>query len=189
MIIVVVPLFLFGVILFFWQLSNIISIFYGCPYVMMDKKVIREALKLAGLKKGDVFYDLGCGRGDVLIEAAKIGAKCTGIEISPYYYIYAKLRLFFILSLLPKNRSSENWGVNNKRKIEIKMQNILSVDLSNVDVVYCYLLPKFLKKLTSKFNKEMKPGSRLISVGFPITELKNEKKYNIENRKLYIYKF
>ena len=92
MIIVVVPLFLLVLILLFWQFSNIISIFYGCPYVMADKKVIKKAIEISGLKKRDIFYDLGCGRGDVLIEAAKLGAKCTGIEISPYYYIYVKIK-------------------------------------------------------------------------------------------------
>ena len=89
---IMVLLFVMTLTLLLWQISNIVSVFYGSPYVMADKKVISEALRLAKLKKGEIFYDLGCGRGDVLIEAAKFGAKATGFEISPYYYIYVKLK-------------------------------------------------------------------------------------------------
>lgn len=157
--------------LFLWQFSNLISVFYGSPYVMMDKIVIREALKLANLKKGEIFYDLGCGNGDVLIEAAKMGAKATGFEISPYYYIYAKL----------KTQAFKN--------IKVKYRDINKVDFSKADVIYCYLLPEFLKKLASKFRKEMKKSSRLISVGFPIPMLKNEIVSSIDKHKIFIYKF
>jgi len=41
-------------------------------------------LRLAGLKAGDVLYDLGCGDGRIVIAAAKrSGVRATGIDIDP----------------------------------------------------------------------------------------------------------
>ena len=177
MIIIFIVLLIIALIILLWQMSNIISVLSGSPYVMADKKVVIESLKAAGLKKGDIFYDLGCGRGDVLICAEKMGAKAIGYEISPYYYIWAKIRTL------------------NKSNIKIKYQNINNVNLKKADVVYCYLLPKFLEKLSLKFKKELKEGARLISIGFPvknstiIAPAKKVEKYMVEHHKIYIYKF
>lgn len=169
MIIIFIVLLIIALIILLWQVSNIISVLSGSPYVMADKKVVRESLKAAGLKKGDIFYDLGCGRGDVLMEAEKMGAKAIGYEISPYYYILAKIRTL------------------NKPNIKIKYQNINNVNLSKANVVYCYLLPKFLKKLSLKFLRELKLGCRIVSIGFPINQLKNSKKIRINCHNIYLY--
>ncbi len=169
-----------------WQVSNLVSVFYGSPYVMMDKRVIRQALKLVGLKKGDIFYDLGCGNGDVLLEATKLGAKCIGIEISPYYYIYAKIKIA-VYNALVNYKSSSAYNL----KIEIYFKNIDNVNYSKANVVYCYLLPRFLEKLALKFRRELKPGSRLISIGFPVNNLAAaaRKCEKIRGHKVYLYKF
>jgi ribosomal protein L11 methylase PrmA len=165
-------------------------VIFGSPYVMANKIVIRRALKLAGLEKGENFYDLGCGNGDVLIEAAKMGAKANGLEISPFYYLYAKIRTTFWKQQIPKICSSTKRGLL-PRKIEIIVEyaNIYKVDLSEADVIYCYLMPEMLSKLAPKFKKELKKGSRLISVGFPIKALKNGTEHHINGRKIFIYKF
>ena len=177
MIVLFVFLSLFAILLLLWQISNIASVFFGSPYVKTNRRIIIKALKLAGLKKNEIFYDLGSGNGDAIVEATKLGAKATGFEISPFYYFWGKLRTW---------RDS---------RIKIKFQNINNIDLNKADVVYCYLLPKFLEKLIPKFKKELKPGSRLISIGFPIknttfsTPASKVGNYTIQNRKVYIYKF
>lgn len=177
---------LLSITIFIWQLSNIVSIIYGVPYVTIDKKVIRKALELSNLKKNEIFYDLGCGKGDVLLFAAKIGAVTTGFEISPYYYIYSKIRVFY---------HNKRDGLYNKmcssvksRKIKVKFQNIYTTDLSKVDVVYCYLLPKMMEKLALKFKKELRKNCRIISISFPIKNLELLKKAEFNNRKIFIYK-
>ena len=173
MIIFLILLGIISIVLFLWQLSNLISVFCGSPYVVANKKVIRLSLKSAGLKRGEVFYDLGCGNGQVLIEATRFGAKATGYEISLYYYILAKLR-----TLRFKN-------------IEIRFKNIKDADLSKADVVYCYLLPKILEELAPKFKRELKSGSRLVSIGFPIIHAGAAKieKHNVNGHKIFVYYF
>ncbi|MCL5406959.1 MAG: methyltransferase domain-containing protein [Patescibacteria group bacterium] len=179
MIIILIFVTVFALCLFLWQISNMVSVFFGSLYVKADRKLIYNSLKLAQLKKGEIFYDLGCGDGSSLIEAAKFGARATGFEISPYYYLWTKLRTF------------------RDRNIKVVYKNIKEVDLSKADVVYCYLLPEFLEKLSSKFQKELKSGARLISVGFPIEFTKNSTfstgaskvdNYQIKNHQVYIYK-
>ena len=38
-------------------------------------------IELAGVKKGDVVYDLGSGDGKIVITAAKKGARSVGIDV------------------------------------------------------------------------------------------------------------
>jgi SAM-dependent methyltransferase len=143
---------------------------------MMDKETIIEALKLAKFKKDDVFYDLGCGNGQVLIEAAKMGAKATGFEISPYYYLLGQIRILFF-KVFNINRSSV------KSHIEVRFKNILDrdLDLAKADVVYCYLLPRLLNQIN--FHK----GNRVISISFPIRKLKPIKTEIFKSHLIFIY--
>lgn len=167
-----------SLVLFLWQISNFISIFSGSVYVKSKRDVINFALKKSGLKRRDIFYDLGCGNGDVVLQAQKYGARCTGIEISPFYYLLSSFRIF-VLKAYHKNRSSSFSGMN------IRFGDIKKVDLKNVDVVYCYLLPKFLKKLTPKFLRE-RPKT-IISIGFAIDGLPKPRLYRYKNHKVFIY--
>lgn len=168
-----------------WQTSNLVSVFFGCPYVSAGKEVIAKALQLAKIKKGDIFYDLGCGKGEVLVLAAGLGAKATGFEISPYYYLWSKSRAFFRriwLKSVNKIRSSGKSG-----QILVRFKNIKSVDFSRADIVYCYLLPEFLEKLSPKLRSELKKGARVISISFQITGLKLVRKAKVKDKTIYIY--
>ena len=160
------------VLLYFWQASTLISIYGGSPYVASKKNIIKEALKLAEIKSDDVFYELGSGLGTGLIIASReFGAKAIGIEISPYNYLVSKIR------------------TNRNKKIRVIMANIKRIDLSEADVVYCYLYPKLMDQLLPKFKNELKPGSRVVSAAFTISKLKPDIIKEIDNKKIYMYRF
>ncbi|TSC64199.1 MAG: hypothetical protein G01um101493_201 [Microgenomates group bacterium Gr01-1014_93] len=59
------------------------------PFVPTKMERIRKILKLAGVKKGEEFWELGSGDGRVVIEAAKMGAKVFGIEQSLIRILYS----------------------------------------------------------------------------------------------------
>lgn len=61
-------LILLGSILF--GLLAFTTLFFA-PWVPTKSRDVKRAIKLSGLRSGEVFYDLGCGDGRVTLEAAK----------------------------------------------------------------------------------------------------------------------
>ena len=54
------------------------------PYVVTSQDVVEEMLRVAGVRKDDLVYDLGSGDGRIVIEAARqYGAKGVVIELDP----------------------------------------------------------------------------------------------------------
>lgn len=138
------------------------------PWWRTNDKTARAICKLANITNGDVVYDLGCGDGEVLIQAAKIGAKGVGIEIDPTRVFVARFRLF-------KNKL--------ENKIQIKRKNFFEEDLSQASVIIVYLVPKTLEKLIPKFKKELKKGTRIVSfvyeINLPLKEIDKKNKVRL----------
>lgn len=142
------------------------------PWWRTDKKTALAICKLAGIKKEDTFYDLGCGDAQVLITAAqKFGTSGVGIEIDPLRFIIAKLRISF-------------GGVFDR--VKIKRANFLKEDISEASVVIVYLVPQALQKLLPKFKKELKKGTRIVSFRYDIDGLKIKKMDKENNLRLYV---
>jgi len=121
-----------------------------------SKEVSRKLLRLAKVKKGDIFLELGSGEGTTVLVAAKeFGAKCIGVEIDPMRTLISQIRIFF----------SKATGITVLRK------NFYDVDFSPATVVYAYLIPKALLRLQKKFLKELKPGTRVVSYKYEIPYL------------------
>ena len=60
-------------------------------YVPTPQPVVDAMLKLAGVKKGDILYDLGSGDGRIPVTAARVyGIRATGIDIDPERIAEAK---------------------------------------------------------------------------------------------------
>lgn len=143
------------------------------PWWRTSDKKIRIALKLAGVKKEDVVYDLGSGDGRSMIIAAKeFGAKGIGIEIDPLRFYLSKLFAKFN-------------GVSDKTKFIKK--SFFDVDISDADVIFVYLVPKTLEKLKPKFLKELKPETRLISINYEIN-LPKVKSIVVQGKKVTLYR-
>lgn len=124
------------------------------PWWRTSDGAIRQAFKLARLNSKDTVYDLGSGDGRILIIAAKeFGAKAVGIEIDPLRFYLSKLLVKFA-------------GISNK--ILINRQNFLESNISDATVIFVYLVPKALERLRPKFLKELKPGTRIVSVQYEI---------------------
>lgn len=91
------------------------------PFVPSPPEVIREMLKMAGLKEGETLYDLGCGDGRILIIAAQeFGAYAVGVELDEGRVREGREKI-------------SNLGL--KDKVKIIHGNLLDVDISPADVV------------------------------------------------------
>jgi predicted RNA methylase len=61
------------------------------PYVETPPEVVARMLGVAGVREGDVLYDLGCGDGRICVAAAKeFGARAVGVDIEPYWVELAR---------------------------------------------------------------------------------------------------
>lgn len=134
----------------------------GGPWVPSSMQVIHRMLEMAEVGPDDTVYDLGCGDGRVLVAAAKrYHARAVGIEIDPLRYLWCQL-LITILGL--------------RKRVQIIFGNLFNADLSEADVVVCYLMPDALSKLENKLKTELDPGKRVVSNKFTFPTLEIVKK-------------
>src|SRR5262245_3050066 len=117
-------------------------------FVPTAHDVVAKMLETAGVKKGDVVFDLGCGDGRIVATAAKkFGCKGTGFDINP-------------VRIKESHQTVDKFNVGHLVSIEKK--NIFMVDLSEASVITLYLLPELNGRLVPQIDK-MKPGSRIVS--------------------------
>jgi predicted RNA methylase len=139
-------------ILFVLILSLIWTHPHGGPWIPSSRKAVRQMLDLAEIKPDELVYDLGCGDGRIIIAAAKkYQARAVGIEIDPTRWLWCQL-LITILGL--------------RGQVRIIFGDLFQQDLSEADVVVCYLLPETTKKLQDKLLKELQPDTRVVSNTF-----------------------
>ncbi|NLV31323.1 MAG: methyltransferase domain-containing protein [Acidobacteria bacterium] len=117
-------------------------VYVGTPY-----DVVSTMLRMAGVKKQDVVYDLGCGDGRMLVLAAqKYGCRAVGYDIDP-------------VRVRESRENVARNGVGNL--VEIIQEDIFKVDLAEATVLPIYLLPEMNRRLLPQLEK-LKPGSRIV---------------------------
>jgi SAM-dependent methyltransferase len=130
----------------------------GAAYSPTPRTIAAEALYLAGLKNDEVFYDLGCGTGEVLIAASKLCDHVKGVEIEPIRWFIAKLRA---------------------RKAKVILGNLFNQDISDADVVFLFQYEGTINdRIAMKIKAETRSGTRVISYLHPIENLKLVKGQN-----------
>jgi SAM-dependent methyltransferase len=122
----------------------------GQPWVPANENRIHRALEMAGLKPGEVLYDLGSGDGRVLIAAARdFGARAVGVELSP---LLCALALIKVLSA----------GVG--KHVQLQCGSYFNAKPGDADVVYLYLTSGNANRLREKLGGDLKTGARVVSV-------------------------
>ena len=152
------------------------------PYVPTTEAAVQEMLKLAGVTKSDIVYDLGCGDGRIVIAAAKnFGARGVGIDINPVRISEAK-------------ENAKAAGVENLVRFE--ENDLFQADIREATVVTLFLLPHINLKLRPKLLQDLKAGTRIVSNTFDMDDWKPEKESTVGDadgdeeslsRKLYLW--
>jgi SAM-dependent methyltransferase len=136
------------------------------PYVPTTEPAVREMLKLANVTGKDVLYDLGCGDGRIVIEAAKqYGTRGVGIDIDPQRIQEAR-------------QNAKTAGVSHLVRFE--ENDLFAADFRPATVVTLFLLPQINLKLRPKLLKDLRPGTRVVSNTFDMGDWKAEKETSIE---------
>ncbi len=127
------------------------------PWIPTPSFVVEYILDQLGVDSKDVVVDLGCGDGRIVVAAAQRGAYTYCIELDRVLCnvteIHAALR-----------------GV--KDRVTVICRSFYEVDLSTLrprpTIVYAYLYPSTLEALAPKLEKELEPGTIVVSLDFAI---------------------
>jgi SAM-dependent methyltransferase len=124
------------------------------PYSPTPMDVVRRMLTLGKVGTRDVVYDLGCGDGRIVIEAARLfGARGVGIDIDPALIERAQT-------------NAKQAGVESL--VTFRVQDAMTVDVSDATVVTLYLLAASNVKLRPILAKTLRPSARIVAHNYPI---------------------
>lgn len=146
----------FEIIVLIFLVPVAIGAWSMAPWVPAWRKDLSRIMALAQLKPGEIFYDLGCGNGKVVLYAAEhFAVNAVGVEIAWPLWLVCKIR-----AIQSRQKSGQ---------VKFILGNLFKQDLRQADVVYVFGMPKKLQdKLRTKFERELKPGARVISYAFHV---------------------
>jgi SAM-dependent methyltransferase len=141
-------------------------------YVPTPEPVVNAMLDMAKVGKNDVVYDLGCGDGRIVVEAAKRGVKrAVGVDIDPERIAEAR-------------ENAKEAGV--EAKVEFIEGDLFEVDLKDATVVTLYLLPDLNLRLRPKL-LELPRGTRVVSHAFDMGDWKPQKERTVDGKHVYMW--
>lgn len=115
-----------------------------------SKKAINHLAEIINHQQREAvkFFDLGCGRGTVVLALKKIIPQLDvcGIDNSPFRIWCGRTKARFL-----------------GRKVTFIEKDIFDIDLSNADVVYTYLWYDLMPILEKKLWSELKEGALVIT--------------------------
>ena len=135
------------------------------PYLPTTDEAVKAMLTLAGVKKSDVVYDLGCGDGRIVIAAAKeVGARGVGIDIDPQRIAEA-------------NANAKKAGM--EKRVRFEEKDLFQADIHEASVVTLFLLSSVNLKLRPKLLADLKPGTRIVSNTFDMGDWQPARELNL----------
>jgi len=146
-------------------------------YEPSDMDVVQAMLKLAAIRPGDVVYDLGCGDGRIVIAALRAGAaRGVCVDIDPQRIVESRA-------------NAQRAGVADR--IEFLNQDLFETDFSRATVVMLFLWPDVNLKLRPLLQRDLKPGTRIVSHWHDMGDWKPQRTVNVtsegRSRPLYLW--
>ncbi len=160
-----------------WAASDFFNIVFRgfaplFPFFVSNDKMIDTILSGVTLKPQVNIFELGAGTAKFLRAAEKIQAQANlvGVEYSFIPYYIAKL-------LLKKVKSN----------IKLIRADLFKTDISQANLIYCYLVPDMMERLAAKIKSECRPGTLVVSYMFSIPGLEVKKIIPGNKEVSYIY--
>ena len=125
-------------------------------FVATPEYIVPVILAAARLSSNDVVYDLGCGDGRLVVEAAKqYGARGIGVDIDP-------------IRVADARANAERAGVG--ALTTFVEADMFEISVTPATVVMLYLIPSLNRRLRPKLLHELTPGARVLSHGFDMED-------------------
>jgi hypothetical protein len=145
-------------------------------FVPTPADVVTVMLKMAGVSRDDVVYDLGSGDGRIVISAAQeFGAHGVGIDIDPQRIKQAQAL-------------AESAGVADR--VTFVRGDLFDADLSDATVIALHLLPEMNLKLRPRLEK-LPAGTRIVSHLFDMGDWQPDSKITVtvsnRNHEVYVW--
>ncbi|MFH1639299.1 MAG: class I SAM-dependent methyltransferase [Chloroflexota bacterium] len=142
-------------------------------YVPTPPEHIEGFFELVPVAPSDVVYDLGSGDGRLLFSALERGAgKVVGVELDPERIHVAR-------------DTAESRGLLDRATF--LQADVMDVNLSDASVVLCYLSTSASSALKTKFQSELRPGTRVVMETFSVPGWKPVKTANRGYKEFYLY--
>jgi SAM-dependent methyltransferase len=118
------------------------------PYLGTPAELVPALLEMAGVGSADYVFDLGCGDGRIVVEAARsIGCRARGVEQDAELAERAR-------------RSVETASLG--ELAEIQRGDLLDVDYTNASVLFLFLPLRRVARLLPNLRQRLRPGARIL---------------------------
>jgi SAM-dependent methyltransferase len=142
-------------------------------YVPTPSVIVDVMLKMARVTEKDVVYDLGCGDGRIVIEAAKLyGARGVGVDIDPR-------------RILMSRANARKAGVDDR--VDFLMEDIFESDIREASVVTLYLLPTLNMQIRQKLWNDLAVGTRVVSHAYDMGDWVPDQVEVVTGRSVYLW--
>lgn len=143
-------------------------------YLPTPQPVVDAMLRLAGVSRADIVYDLGSGDGRIPIAAARTyGARGVGIELDGR-----------MLELARANARKSGM----ERLVEFREEDLFRADIREATVVTLFLFPQMNLRLAPKLRAELRPGTRIVSHRFGLGDWPPDMTVEVAGRPLFFWK-
>lgn len=124
----------------------------GIPPMPTMPWTLRKIIPLVGDAFSGTLYELGSAWGGPALALARFHphARIIGIEQSPLPLLWSRARAAF--GAIPN--------------VEFRRNDLFQESFHDADVLFCYLSPDIMARLKEKLEKELRPGTILISHAF-----------------------
>jgi hypothetical protein len=163
----------FTLVWFFYMASSLVGfIMTRVPYVRTRSGDISEIVRNVPVSKEDLFFDLGSGDGKVVFAVEEeSGARVRGYELTAWSHLLSRVKRRFKHS-----------------NAELLLGNFFKHDFSEATIIYCYLYPPLMKRLSQKMLSECTMGTKIVSRDFPIPDLKEASRWkSVTGHTIYLY--
>lgn len=143
---------------------------FGAPYLPTQRKQAQTALDLLDLKPGQTLYELGCGDGRVLRQAAERGLRVVGYELNPLLVLVAR---------------AYTWRY--RKTVKVVWGNFWQADLAAADGVFVFLLDRYMKQFDTKLKQRSMPDKALPVVSYAFKIPGKKPKTSRDGLFLYMY--